>query len=526
MRAAYRRLMTRSPLRSSRRPLMHSLMRPIVWALTCAASLGVGACGYFHPVGPDYHAPTAPADARDAVTAPQGQRTAFTPQAMPDDWWHLYDAPALNAIVEEALTANRTLRSAAAHLDAAQGALDQARAAWLPTTSLGAQYARERGNVYGASGLYRHNVAEWNFNVAYDVDLAGRLHRAVEAADATVQAQQYAYAASQLTVVAKTVSAYALVCQANASLANAKQQLRIAQDQARVTTQLAARGAASTLDQLRAEAQVDTQQAALPPIEAQRQTGLYALAVLLGRDPTRFPAAAADCQTLPVLAQPMPVGDGMPLLRRRPDVAEAERTLAASTADIGVAVAQLYPSVSLGIGVGGEGTTIGSTLQSSGRTWSIGPMMHWTFPNIATARAQIRAQRANTAGALSAYDATVLNALKEADSALENYARALDRQQAITQLDTHSQLALAQAQRLYRFGATPFLDLLEAQRTAASSAQQRIAAAGEVLSDQVAVFQALGGGWGDAAKRAAAQSQAADARLAETLHPTQPKTTE
>jgi NodT family efflux transporter outer membrane factor (OMF) lipoprotein len=479
----------------------------------------LGACGYFHPVGPDYHAPNLPAQAHDAVKAPMAPATAFTPQAMPDDWWRLYDSPALNAIVEEALTANRTLRSAAAHLDAAQGALDEARAAWLPTTTLGAQYARERGNVYGASGLYRHNAAAWNFNVAYDIDLAGRLHRAVEAADATVQAQQYAYAASQLSVVANTVSAYALVCQANATLANAKLQRDIAVHQATVTAQMAAHGAATSLDTLRADAQVDTQNAAIPPIEGQRQTSLYALAVLLGRDPTDYPAAAAQCERLPVMTQPMPVGDGMPLLRRRPDVAEAERTLAAATAEIGVAVAQLYPSVSLGLGVGGEGATIGTSLRATGRTWSLGPAMHWTFPNIATARAQIRAQRANTAGALSAYDATVLNALKEADSALETYARALDRQSSIALLDTHSQQALTQAQRLYQFGSTPFLDLLDAQRSAASSAQQRIAAAGEVVSDQVAVFRALGGGWGDAAKRAAAQSQAADTRLEQMLHP-------
>ncbi len=504
---------------TSKTPDAASRRRHIGRVVACALTLGLGACGYFHPVGPDYHAPNLPAQAHDAVKAPMAPATAFTPQAMPDDWWRLYDSPALNAIVEEALTANRTLRSAAAHLDAAQGALDEARAAWLPTTTLGAQYARERGNVYGASGLYRHNAAAWNFNVAYDIDLAGRLHRAVEAADATVQAQQYAYAASQLSVVANTVSAYALVCQANATLANAKLQRDIAVHQATVTAQMAAHGAATSLDTLRADAQVDTQNAAIPPIEGQRQTSLYALAVLLGRDPTDYPAAAAQCERLPVMTQPMPVGDGMPLLRRRPDVAEAERTLAAATAEIGVAVAQLYPSVSLGLGVGGEGATIGTSLRATGRTWSLGPAMHWTFPNIATARAQIRAQRANTAGALSAYDATVLNALKEADSALETYARALDRQSSIALLDTHSQQALTQAQRLYQFGSTPFLDLLDAQRSAASSAQQRIAAAGEVVSDQVAVFRALGGGWGDAAKRAAAQSQAADTRLEQMLHP-------
>ena len=203
----------------------------------------------------------------------------------------------------------------------------------------------------------------------------------------------------------------------------------------------------------------------------------------------------------------------MALLRRRPDVAEAERQLASATAEIGVAMAQLYPQVSLGVGVGGQGTSLNAAMRATGRTWDFGPMIHWTFPNVALARAQIKSQEATAHAALSMYDETVLTALKEADSALDSYARALEHDAALQQTrDTDSQ-AFAQVQRLYMRGSSPYLDVLQAQQTLIDVEQQLVSSGATISNDQVQVFQALGGGWSGSAKQAAidAQAQAAAA---------------
>lgn len=499
----------------TRRRLLHTALSR---TLACAGVVMLSACTLFHPIGPDARAPTPPSgDAKDPAAAGASIDAAeakhFSADPLPGKWWQLYDDASLNEIVTEALAQNRDLRSTAATLEGARSALDEARAAWLPTTSLAVSDERERGDEYGVVGLHRHNAAAASLDISYEVDLFGRIRRAVEAANATYEAQQYAFAAAQLQLVANTVSAYALVCQDNQSLATTQRLIDLTQSQLDVTRKLAQFGASSNVDVLRAQAQLQTQQATLPTIRGQRQSALFALAILLGRPPTHYPASAAACMAPPQIHQALPVGDGMALLRRRPDVAEAERKLASATAGIGVAMAALYPQVSLGVGVGGQGTSLSGAMRATGRTWDFGPMIHWTFPNVVIARAQVKGQEASAHAALASYDQTVLTALKEADSALDSYARALEHDAALKQTRDTDREAYAQVQRLYLRGSSPYLDVLTAQQTLVDVEQQLVSSNATVSSDQVQVFKALGGGWGGSAQQAAidAQAQAAAA---------------
>ncbi|WP_321967862.1 TolC family protein [Burkholderia cepacia] len=473
--------------------------------VTAVSALAAG-CSLLHPIGPDYRSP-AQTDAMlgGASGAP------FSPEAPPGPWWRLYRDPALDRYIDEALRENRDLRAAASRLQIAQAQLDQAEAAWLPTTSVTARAARARDSVPGVPGLHVSNTLSAALGVSYELDLFGRIRRSTEAATASVDAQQFAFAATQIRIAASTASAYAGACQSNAALAVARRTVQVDADTLETTQRLANGGSASQVDVIRARAQLASDRARLPVLDAQRTASLYALATLLGRQPDRYPREAAQCAAPPTLAQPMPVGDGLALLRRRPDIAQAERTLASATAGIGVAAAGLYPQISIGLSVGAIGTTPANALRANGRTWSVGPLMQWTFPNRAIADALLRQAGANADLAKTNYDATVLNALKETDSALDAYARELDHHDQLQQARDDNRAALAQVQRLYGRGATPYLDVLVAQKSLAEAEQQLVDSAGAIASDQIAVFAALGGGWDDAAQRAAEQAAAAAA---------------
>ena len=265
---------------------------------------------------------------------------------------------------------------------------------------------------------------------------------------------------------------------------------------------LTALGRGTTLDIARAKAQFEKLRAALPPLQAQQKGALYRLAVLTGDVPNALPATIGQCRQPPQLTQPIPVSDGAGLLRRRPDIRQAERSLAGATARIGVATAELYPGINIGLSAGSTGpmSKLGET---HAFRWSLGPLISWTLPNTSTARSRIAQAEAGTQAALAKFDATVLNALRETENALTVYARELDRNAMLKAARNQSANAAQQANRLYRAGRTDFLTALDAERTLASDESALAASTAKLASDQIAVFLALGGGWEQKPKTAA-----------------------
>jgi NodT family efflux transporter outer membrane factor (OMF) lipoprotein len=472
-------------------------------SLVAACAFASG-CSFFHPVGPDYRSP-----AETAATLNAAKGKAFSPESPPGPWWRLYSDSILDGYVDEALRENRDLRAAASRIEMAQAQLDQAKSAQWPSTSVSANGGRQRDWIDGSPVLMIYNSINAKISASYELDLFGRIRRSIEAASASTEEQQFAFAATQIRVVASTVGAYVGVCQANASLASVRRTVQIDKDELATLQQLAKGGTTSQFDVTRARARLESDSAQLPTIEAQRMSSLYALAVLLGRQPDRYPAEAAQCQAPPTIARPLPVGDGLALLRRRPDVAESERALASATAGIGVAIANLYPQISLGASFGFSGSNMNNTFNTIGRTWSLGPLVQWTFPNVEATEAQIHQAGASADLAKASYDSTVLNALKETSSALDSYARELAHWDGLRQSRDSNRVALEQAQKLYRHGVVPYLDVLSAQKSLAQAEEQLVKSAGAVASDQVAVFYALGGGWDETAQAAAAQAMAA-----------------
>ncbi|MDN7995304.1 TolC family protein, partial [Burkholderia orbicola] len=203
------------------------------------------------------------------------------------------------------------------------------------------------------------------------------------------------------------------------------------------------------------------------------------------------------CRTAPVLARPFPVGDGASLLRRRPDLRESERQLAAANARIGVATAELYPSISLGgsvnwLSTGGDPSTLGDKYAIA---WGVGPLITWRFPNMAASRARLAQARADDTLARAQFDAQVLRALKETEQALARYGAAWRRRAALETARAEHARAYRLAELNYEAGALDFLGVLDAQRSLVAVDSALAESTQQVSLDQVAVFKALGGGW-------------------------------
>lgn len=472
----------------------------VLTPLALAITLAIAGCA---AVGPDYKVPEDAAVNRPAAAGEfqQSHEAVFQQNAVPGTWWRLYQDPTLDQLIGQALQANTSLRMAAANLERAQALTEEARGAQQPTIGVNASPATY-GHSSGVSVLAPDTRPKnrWSYSggisIGYQIDLAGRIRRTIEAAEGDEAAAQAAYDAARVTVVAETARAYADICASGMQLASAQHSVAVQRDSLNAVQRLQQAGRGTALDVTRARSQLEQLQANLPPFQASQRQALYRLAALTGRTPAEMPVSLLECHTPPHLTQPIPVGDGAALLRRRPDIREAERKLAAATARIGVATASLYPTISLGLSSSSAApmTMIG---ERGTYSWSVGPLISWTIPNTGIAQAQIAQAKAVASSALANFDDTVLGALRETESALVAYARQLDRHAALQEARNQSAIAARQAEQLFHAGKTDYLNVLDAQRTLATDESALAASQAALSGDQIDVFLALGGGWQD-----------------------------
>lgn len=472
-------------------------MMPMTRRLGAIALAGLlGACT---TVGPDYKVPEKAVAKRPGAAAPfaGASERAFKPEPLPPDWWRLYRDKTLDALEARAFAANTDLRLAAANLQRAHAVLHEAEEKRRPEVDVTA--APGYGRIAGASlgvpealpdtGMYSAEV-----RVSYQLDMFGKIRRAIEAAEADEEAAQAALDLAHVTVAADTARAYADACSAGYQLKVAQHAVELQQKFVDLTAERVKLGRGIALDTSRARAQLEQLHATLPPLQARQRTALYRLAVLTGELPANVPAEAAKCDTPPRVADAIPVGDGAALLKRRPDIRQAERTLAGATARIGVATAELYPSIHFGLSAGSLGMIPGIG-DANTFHYSLGPLVSWNLPSTSSARVHIAQAEAGTQAALARFDGVVLNALRETESALTVYARELDRNAALKASLEQSALASQQAATLYRHGRADFLTALDAERALASAQGAVAASDAQLASDQVTLFLALGGGW-------------------------------
>ncbi|UAK24882.1 efflux transporter outer membrane subunit [Sphingomonas nostoxanthinifaciens] len=482
-------------------------------------------------VGPNYRQPMPPPTATASFVDP-----GASAQALPSNWWRLYADPTLDALVDEALRHNIDVRVAAANLTKARYVLSEARAGRLPTTNSTAGYTRQRigadqlgtttgttttgagatggtgtgvgtgigagtGTTTGiastASG-YTFDYYNLGFNVSYELDLFGGVSRSIEAARGDYAVAAAALDAARVTVAAETARSYADVCGYAVQAASARETIDLQARTLDLTNRLNEGGRGTQRDVDQARTLYEQARAELPTIEGEQRAALAALATLTGRTPAALDPVIASCGKIPQLAAPLPAGDGRTLLARRPDVRRAERQLAADTARIGVAVADLYPTITLAGAVSLGSTRIGDIGKARSFGYSLGPLISWNFPIQSAARARVHEARATAEGSLASFDGAILTALKETEQALAR----LDAEQRRNAALQAAYTAAADAAKLsrYRFdyGSDSFFQLLDAERTRAQASAALATSSTALIDDQVDLFRALGGGWEEA----------------------------
>jgi NodT family efflux transporter outer membrane factor (OMF) lipoprotein len=474
-------------------------MRRLAHMAAVALIALVGGCA----VGPNYTPPVPPAGATAPLAALNP--AVETPAQPPDDWWRLYDDPELDTLVGQAFAANADLAAAQANLSVARASLEAARNGLYPQTgaNFGAVYGRDAATdeILEIGGHAPQTI--WLFDdildVSYEFDLFGRVRRSVEASRADAEAAVAARDSVKITVAAETTRAYAQICTLGEQIAVAQHSLDVVSREAKITVQRQDAGAGSQFDVVRAQGLVAQARATLPPLEGQRRAAVFQLTALLGRTPTNAPAEVESCVTPPRLSALIPVGDGAALLSRRPDVRLADRRLAAATARIGVATADLYPRITLTGLYGGASSDLGGLAAERGLTWGLGPSISWTFPNQAGPRAPPPQAKAGVAAALASFDSTVLQALKETEQALVGYSAELDHRAALADAQDKAQKAFDIAHGEFLAGSISTLDLLTTEQSLVNANAAVAAADASLVQDQIAVFKALGGGWRTAA---------------------------
>lgn len=462
-------------------------MTPLRPALLIAALLG--GCA----VGPDFVAPRTPVAPQYGASA----EPVYAADAPLQQFWQRFDDPALAALIEQALAANHDLRIALANLNEARALLRESRLALAPVVTAQAGYADTLASADTAAGDRDARSGELysgSFDAVWELDLFGRLRRNLEAGRATEAARRADLHDVQLSVVAEVARNYFELSGGQIELGVARRNA----DNQRQTLELAqARfdaGSGTDFDLARAQAQLSSTLATLPAIESRVSAARNRLAVLTGRAPaaTTPISASRELAPLPRLVQ---VGQPEALLRRRADIRAAEARLAASTARIGVATADLFPRVQLVGEIGFAAADLDDAGHSAGETHAFGPSISWAAFDLGRVHARIEQAEAQADGALAVYERTVLRALEETENALTAYANARRELDHLAAGVDAGARAVALARMRFDNGATGFLDVLDAERTQLE-AEARLARARTVAAASlVALYKSLGGDW-------------------------------
>jgi multidrug efflux system outer membrane protein len=453
-----------------------------------AAMVPLAAC----TVGPNYEAPrAAPVVVQNAQSA---QFVAQSPEAI---WWQEFGDAELDHLVSRALSANLDLRSAYDRVRAARAVFVERKLDYAPHVQLEGAYSHvdEQQPGFGPSRINAQSDS-LGFDAAWEIDLFGRVRRSVEAARADLGAEQANYQDAQVTVAAEVARNFFELRGAQKRLSVARENLSTEQQTLDLTQLLDQAGRGSELDVQRSRARLKATEATIPPLEAAEKQAGYRLAVLLGERPGVLdqelkPAGVAT------YAKALPVGDTAELLRRRPDVRAAERQLAAATARVGVATADLFPRVNVtgfvGFLSGDVGRLFGTSADNNAKAWSVAPTVSWAAFDIGSVRARLRASEAQSDAAAANYEKVVLTALEDTENSFVAYSTRQTQLKSLTEQAEASRRAAELADTQYREGVADFLVLLDAQRTQLDAEDSVAQAETAVDVSVVAIYKALGG---------------------------------
>lgn len=478
------------------------MVRPL--AVAAFASALLAAC----TVGPDYVRPDTPVPAGFARAPATVDAGVLADPSAP--FWQATGDPVLADLVDDALASNRDLQAALASLDRARALLGATRLDRLPTVTAGATgsdslSARDAVPPGADRDARLYSVQA---NASWEIDLFGRVRRAVEAQEAETWASAGDLDALQVAVVGEVARTYV-------ELRGTQERLRVARENAanqretlRLVETLDSAGRGTAFDTARSRAQLESTLARIPALEAVEAVAMHRLAVLTGRAPDALIASLSAPAPMPALVARIDGETPASLLRRRPDVAAAEHRLHAATARIGVSTADLFPRLTLGGLIGTQAGSVDALGDSGSGTRLVALGIDWSFLDIGRVRARIRASEAGADVALARYQQAVLGALEDTENALVMHARARVEAGHLRSAAHDAADAARLARLRYRAGASGLLEVLDAERSRLQAEDALADADARAASGAVAVYRAMAGGWPDRAPRPVREASA------------------
>ena len=463
-------------------------MRKFRFLLAPVAAAVLAACA----VGPNYQPPETPAAGKfDGIEA------TYSTQEAVADFWQTFEDKTLDKLVDDALVANYDVRIALSRVAEARALRRDTAFDLAPSINAGAGYTKTRfSEAQTIAGTPRNTeLYDAGFDAFWELDVFGRVRRGLEASNAQLDAFEAAERDAQVIVTAEVTRTYFELRGFQQQLDVARRNVSNQQSTLDLATARLEAGRGTEFDTARAQAQLSATLGTISPLEAAVARSIHRLSVLVGREPGALRAELASTRDLPPLPGIVPVGDPAGLLRRRPDIRIAERDLARSTAEIGVAVADLFPRVTFIGNVGYVATSSGELGDSGTNSYVVAPGISWAIFDLGHVQARIAASKARKDTALLRYEKTVLNALEETENSLVTHARARERlvhdEAAVRASNTAADLARVR----YENGASDFLQVLDAERTLLESEDRLARSRTEAATSLIAVYKSLGGGW-------------------------------
>ena len=456
-------------------------------------------------VGPDYRPPTP------SVPPLWLEGWSYGIDSQPADlarWWSEFNDPLLNSLVERATKSNLDLYIAQARIREARASQTLTEAGAWPTIDVSGSYSRNRAsqNAVGSSSQgavaaprpgadMEQNFYRSGFDAGWEIDIFGGTRRRVEAAAAGVDAAVEERRAVVVTLLGDVAKNYIDLRGLQRRLTVSQANLAAQQETLRLTKVRFDAGLAGDLEVAQAEGQARTTAAQIPVLESALKQTAYRLDVLLGGPPGLLWDELAPRAPIPALPPAAHVGLPAELLRRRPDIRRAERQLAAATAQIGAATADLYPKFFLTGAFGLQSISVGDWFSGGSRFWSIGPTITWPVFDAGKIRANIEVRNAQQEQALRLYEKSVLTAFEDVENALVNYGNEQVRYRSMLEATAANRRAVQMANDLYTQGLVPFLNVLDAERTLYISEYDLAQSEATMAANLVALYKALGGGW-------------------------------
>ena len=442
-------------------------------------------------VGPNYRKPETPV----AQTFGAAEPAVYTPEQAQVQFWKQFGDETLDRLVDDSLNANHDLRIAVGRLAEARAARHQSLYDLGPTVTAHGRHTTQELSQVQFGFPYTTSYYDVGFDATWELDLFGRVRRSVEASSAQLQGAEANLHDAQVSVIAEVARTYFELRGQQNQLAVARQNVENQQATFNLTDARLKAGRGTEFDTSRASAQLSTTLATIDPLEAAVQRSIHRLSVLTGRDPNALQSLLTPVKDLPDLPKTLAVGDPGTMLRRRPDIRVAERQLAASNAEIGVAVGDYFPKVTFTGSFGYEAKSLTALGASSTRAYTIGPGISWAAFDLGRVHAQVAGAKARKNTAVAQYEQTVLKALEETENALVTHARTRDQLVHAADAAQSSAQAAQLARVRYEGGIVDLLEVLDAERTQLQDEDRLAQTRTDTATSLIAVYKALGGGW-------------------------------